>query len=113
MTNLKHMRYVLTENPLTLASVSLFVLFVFVAAFGPLVIPFNPLASDTQAALQPPSVVHWFGTDQLGRDIFSRVVVATRLDFFIALVAVLLSFVVGSIFGSLIDRPQNENSLTK
>lgn len=101
MTNLKHMRYVLTENPLTLASVSLFVLFVFVAAFGPLVIPFNPLASDTQAALQPPSVVHWFGTDQLGRDIFSRVVVATRLDFFIALVAVLLSFVVGSIFGSL------------
>ena len=101
MNSLKHIRYVLTENPITLASVSLFVVFIIIAIFGPALVPFDPLASATQSALQPPSALHWFGTDQLGRDIFSRVIVATRLDFIIALVAVVLSFIVGSVFGAL------------
>jgi peptide/nickel transport system permease protein len=59
----------------------LFVSSLLCALFGPYIVPYDPLASDTSAALQPPSLAHWFGTDQLGRDIFSRVVVATRLDF--------------------------------
>jgi len=49
------------------------------------------LASDTAAALKP-VMAHWFGTDQLGRDIFSRVIVATRLDTFIAVASVVLVF---------------------
>ena len=101
MLSAKHIRYVLTENPVTLVAVSLFAMFIFIAAFGPLLVPFDPLASETRYAMQPPTHLHWFGTDQLGRDIFSRVIVATRLDFFIALVAVVLSFVVGGILGSL------------
>lgn len=101
MTNIQHLRYVLTENPLTLAAVTLFLIFILLAAFGPLLVPFDPLASDTAAALQSPSLQHWFGTDQLGRDLLSRVIMATRLDFFIALVAVILSFVVGSLLGSV------------
>lgn len=101
MVNLKHIRYVLTENPITLISFSLFLVFVVIAIIGPSVVPFDPLASEAKYALQPPSSIHWFGTDQLGRDIFSRVIVATRLDFFIALVAVLLSFVIGSVLGSV------------
>ncbi len=101
MINLKHIRYVLTENPLTLVSFSLFLMFVVIAIIGPSLVPYDPLASETQYALQPPSTLHWFGTDQLGRDIFSRVIVATRLDFFIALVAVLLSFVIGSVLGAV------------
>lgn len=99
--NLKHIRYVLTENPITLFSFSLFLIFVGVAIIGPSLVPFDPLASETQYALQPPSSIHWFGTDQLGRDIFSRVIVATRLDFFIAVVAVMLSFVIGSVLGAV------------
>ena len=51
------------------------------------------------AALKPPSAKHWFGTDQLGRDIFSRVVVATRLDFGIAVASVALVFVMGGLAG--------------
>ena len=101
ITNLKHIQYVLTENPITLGSAILFFLFILTAIFGPLLVPFDPLASDTQNALQAPSTTHWFGTDQLGRDVFSRVVAATRLDLFIALVAVIISFVIGSILGSL------------
>ncbi len=46
-----------------------------------------------------PSLAHWFGTDQLGRDVFSRVIVATRLDFFIAIASVALVFLMGGIAG--------------
>src|SRR3979409_1590994 len=77
-------RYVLGENTVTAFAFGLLVVIVFAALFGPYVVPYDPLASDTAAALKPPSAAHWFGTDQLGRDIFSRVIVATRLDVFIA-----------------------------
>jgi peptide/nickel transport system permease protein len=95
---LRHLRYVATENPVTLGAFLLFMLFVVLAIFGPWLAPFDPLATDTTAALQPPSLRHWFGTDALGRDIFSRIVVATQLDFGIAVAAVFASFVVGASF---------------
>lgn len=76
-------------------------LFVLAALVGPALVPFDPLASDPQGALQPPSWQHWFGTDNLGRDVFSRVVVATRLDLGIAVGAVALSVVAGSAIGAL------------
>ena len=97
----RHFRYVVSENPVTLFAFCLFGMFVFLAFFGPWIVPFDPLASDTSSALQPPSWKHWFGTDNLGRDVFSRVVVATRLDFMIAFSAVAISFVVGSVLGCL------------
>ena len=96
---LKHFRYVLGENPLTAFAFALFFAFVLIALFGPAFAPFNPLQSDTAAAMRAPSRVHWFGTDAVGRDIFSRVLIATRLDFGIAIAAVVLSFVIGSAFG--------------
>ena len=51
---------------------------VFCAIFGPLVVPYDPYADDLLNALLPPSAEHWFGTDQLGRDVFSRVIVGAR-----------------------------------
>jgi len=69
------------------------------ALLGPYIVPFDPLASDTSATLQSPSLRHFFGTDLLGRDIFSRVVVATRLDFVIALASVALVFAMGGFAG--------------
>jgi peptide/nickel transport system permease protein len=91
----RHIRHVLTENPVTLLAATLFGLFVLLALFGPLIVPYDPLASDATAALQPPSWQHWFGTDAIGRDIFSRTIVATRLDLGIAVSAVVLSFAIG------------------
>ncbi|NBC31318.1 MAG: ABC transporter permease subunit [Alphaproteobacteria bacterium] len=98
---LRHARYVVTENPVTLVAFTLFTLLVTAALFGPLLVPYDPLATNTLVALQPPSWDHWFGTDHLGRDVFSRVVVAARLDLAIAVSAVALSFVVGSVIGSI------------
>ena len=91
----QHARHVLSENPVTLAATLLFALFVLTAIVGPWFVPYDPLTTNASAALQPPSAAHWFGTDALGRDIFSRTVVATRLDLGIAVAAVALSFVVG------------------
>ena len=96
---MRHARYVIGENPVTGLAFALFVLIVLVALVGPYVVPIDPLASDTVEALKRPSLHHWFGTDQLGRDIFSRVVVATRLDFGIAVWSVVLVFVMGGLAG--------------
>ena len=95
----KHIKYVLGENPVTLFAFVLFTLFVALALVGPWVAPYDPLVTDTASALQPPSMAHWFGTDSVGRDILSRVIVATRLDFGIAISAVALSFVFGMALG--------------
>jgi peptide/nickel transport system permease protein len=94
-----HVRHVLSDNPVTLLAAALFVGFVVMALVGPWIVPYDPLASNSSVALQPPSADHWFGTDALGRDIFSRVVVATRLDLGIAFAAVAMSFVIGMPMG--------------
>ena len=96
---LRHGRYVLGENPVTGLAFGLFVLLVVLAAAGPWLVPYDPLASNTAEALRPPSHTHWFGTDQLGRDLLSRVVVATRLDLTISICAVMIAFAVGSAAG--------------
>jgi peptide/nickel transport system permease protein len=95
----RHARYVVAENPVTGLAFALFTLIALFALIGPYVVPHDPLASDTTATLHAPSLQHWFGTDQLGRDIFSRVVVATRLDFIIAVTSVALVFAMGGLAG--------------
>ena len=74
-------------------------LLLFIALFAPWIAPFDPLQSDTANALKPPTWRHWFGTDQLGRDILSRVLVATRLDLAIAIASVALVFAIGGLAG--------------
>jgi peptide/nickel transport system permease protein len=95
----RHARHVVSENPVTGFALGLFVFFVLAAALGPSLAPYDPLASNTMLALQPPSAQHWFGTDQIGRDIFSRVLVATRLDLGIAAASVALVFAAGGFAG--------------
>jgi len=99
MSTLSHIRYVLGENPVTLAAAVLFAAFLAMAVLGPGIAPFDPLASDTMRALQAPGWHHWFGTDQLGRDILSRVIVAARVDIGIALASVALVFAAGGLAG--------------
>ena len=97
---LRHARYVMGENIVTFGAFLFFFGLVLFAVFGEAIAPYDPLASNSAIALQAPSGAHWFGTDQLGRDILSRVIVATRLDLGIAVIAVALSFVVGSVLGT-------------
>jgi peptide/nickel transport system permease protein len=75
--------------------------FIITAILGPYLVPYDPLETNAKIALQPPSIEHLFGTDNLGRDVFSRVIVATRLDLTISVLAVLMSFIIGSFLGAL------------
>ena len=100
-STLGHVIYVLRENPITALSFLMFAFFVGSALVGPYLVPYDPLATNAAMALSPPSWDHWFGTDNLGRDVFSRVIVATRLDLAISVSAVALSFVIGSALGAI------------
>ncbi len=93
------LRYTIGENPVTGLAFLLFTFLGVCAILGPSVAPYDPLASDTMAALQAPSGAHWFGTDQIGRDILSRCLVAARLDLGIAAASVALVFLFGGFAG--------------
>jgi peptide/nickel transport system permease protein len=79
----------------------LLALFVLLALFGPIIAPYDPVATNPPSAMQSPSAVHWFGTDQLGRDIFSRTLAATQIDLAMAASAVSASLLIGSLLGAL------------
>lgn len=63
--------------------------------------PYSPIAQDLKRRLEPPSTEHWFGTDNFGRDIYTRVMVAAQLDMQIAFLAILFPFVIGVALGSM------------
>lgn len=67
------------------------------SAFG--LLPYDPIAQDPPARLEPPSAAHWFGTDQFGRDVFSRVAAGVANSALISLVAVAFATVVGTVCG--------------
>lgn len=69
------------------------------ALFGEHFVPYDPLANDILDTLAPPSAEHWFGTDQLGRDVFSRVIVGSRDILTVAPLATLLATVAGTALG--------------
>jgi len=96
-----------------LASIGMVLVAVFVvfALFAPWIAPQNPSNIDLPSRLQPPSGAHWFGTDELGRDIFSRVIYGARISMLVGSSVVagslLLGLVLGSIagyYGGLADR---------
>jgi len=78
---------------------AIIVFWIFCAMFGAYVVPIDPYADDLLNTLQPPSLEHWFGTDQLGRDVFARVIVGARDILTISPVATLLGTVVGTALG--------------
>ena len=97
---LRHAGWVMRGNPVTALAIAGVALLILVAILAPWITPYDPIASSVAEALQPPSAKHLFGTDQLGRDILSRLIMATRLDLAIAASAVLLSFAAGAVIGA-------------
>ena len=105
------LKALLAHNPLAMAGAVLIALFVLCAFFGPLVAPHDPATIELSARLQAPSSLHWFGTDELGRDILSRILYGARISMLVGVSVVsgslLLGIIVGSIagyYGGRIDR---------
>lgn len=97
----QHAAFILRGNPITGIAAIGATLLIAVGIFAPWLAPYDPIASDVANALQAPSAAHWAGTDQLGRDVFSRIIVATQLDLAIAISAVGISFALGAVIGAL------------
>ena len=100
----------LARRPYTLAMLILLALIIVIAIFGPLLAPYNPLKIDVVNETQPPSPAHLFGTDDIGHDIFSRVLAGARYSLEVVVVILSLAIAIGvamgaiaGFFGGLID----------
>ena len=89
------------HNVLSTSGAVLIVVFVAFAIFAPWIAPYNPAHLDLPSRLMPPSSAHWFGTDELGRDILSRVIYGARISMLVGSSVVLASLTLGLIFGSI------------
>jgi peptide/nickel transport system permease protein len=90
-----------TSNRLAMVGLGIVLALVIVAVLAPLIATDSPFAQDLANRLQPPSVAHWFGTDQYGRDIWSRVVHGSRLTLYIVLLVALTAPVAGLAIGTV------------
>ncbi len=82
-------------------AVSFIALVILSAVFAPWIAPFNPYAIDPHAILKPPGIHHIFGTDRIGRDIFSRMIYASRISIEVSLIAVGISTFIGVLIGAI------------
>jgi peptide/nickel transport system permease protein len=89
------------RNPLAAAGVLLVVVFTIFALFAPWLAPHDPASLDLPTRLSTPSNAHWFGTDELGRDIFSRIIYGSRISMLVGSCVVLASLALGLIIGSI------------
>ena len=89
------------HNPLAAAGVVLVVIFLIFALFAPWIAPQDPAAINLPARLETPSHAHWFGTDELGRDILSRIIYGARISMLVGSCVVAASLALGLIIGSI------------
>ena len=89
------------RNKLALFGLSIVILLILVAIFAPFIAPYDPIARVKEDSLQPPGAKYWFGTDILGRDIFSRVIYGSRISLMVGIVAVGISLMIGLTLGAL------------
>jgi peptide/nickel transport system permease protein len=89
------------RNPLALSGAVLVAGLIVIAFGAPLLCPDDPLKQDVIHRLLPPSSAHWFGTDDLGRDVFSRILFGTRISLAVGVIAVAASVLIGTLIGLL------------
>ena len=89
------------RTPAFVAGVVIVGTILLLAILAPLIAPYDPTKQDLQNILQDPSSKHWMGTDQLGRDVWSRMLYAGRVDLRVGFLAVLLPFLIGTTLGAV------------
>jgi peptide/nickel transport system permease protein len=89
------------HNPLATAGAVMVVIFVACALLAPLLAPYDPAFIDLPSRLRGPSAAHWFGTDELGRDVLSRIIYGARISMLVGISVVALSLLGGLIVGSI------------
>ena len=91
----------LRRNPLVFIGGVVVLIWILASAFAPVLAPYGPLTQKVTERLQPPTAAHWFGTDVLGRDIFSRVLYGGRISLPVGFGVVAIALVIGGTIGGL------------
>jgi peptide/nickel transport system permease protein len=92
----------LRRNPLTVAGLLIAAALLLMAAFAPLIAPYDPIAQDlTQRLLPPGTPGHWLGTDDFGRDIWTRIIYGSRITLYIVALVILTAPVAGLLIGTV------------
>jgi len=90
-----------SANRLALLGLAIIIALLLMAAFADLLAPYSPYQGDLRAGLRPPDAEHWFGTDEQGRDILSRIVYGSRLTLYVIVLVAILAAPVGLIVGTV------------
>src|ERR1700693_2661620 len=99
-TSLLDFRHAFFTNKPALAGLIIIFIIFFVGLFAPWVAPDDPSRIDIKQILSPPGPAHWMGTDELGRDVYSRVIWASRVSINVGFVAVGISIAIGTLIGA-------------
>jgi peptide/nickel transport system permease protein len=91
--------YFLRRNPRMIVGGAIVLAWLFLAAFAPIIAPFDPIKVNVIDSLEPPNSTHWLGTDDLGRDVFSRVLWGSRISLSVGLISVSIGLLVGTSLG--------------
>ncbi|MFW2543701.1 ABC transporter permease [Primorskyibacter sp. 2E107] len=89
------------RNPLAMLGAAIIALLVIVALFAPWLAPYSPVGQNLGDRLLPPSAAHWMGTDELGRDILSRIIHGARITLLIVVMVAVISAPLGLIIGAV------------
>lgn len=90
-----------SRNKLAVVGLLIIVGLIATALFAPQIAPYNPVTTDLASRLQPLSSAHWFGTDEMGRDIFSRIVWGSRLTLYVIMLVAIIAAPVGILVGTV------------
>lgn len=101
LTRVRNVIRKLCSTPLGLISVIVVTAFFVVGITGDWIAPYDPIKLDIRAKLQGPTAAHWLGTDQVGRDVFSRLLVGTKVASYLAVTAVSISLTIGIFLGMI------------
>lgn len=100
-SQIKEMWEALRENTAAVAGLFIIVFLFLIAIFGPVIAPYDPNLSDMTKSFIAPNAQHWFGTDQLGRDILSRIIAGARISLTVGISAVAIALTIGVVLGSI------------
>ena len=89
------------KNPLGVVGLVIVVLTIFLAIFADVIAPYSPYQQNITESLNPPSVQHWLGQDDLGRDILSRIIFGARISLLVGFITVSVSAILGSVIGAI------------
>lgn len=91
----------LKKNKVAVFSLACIIVIILIAIFAPLIAPYSPTSADSYNALQGPSSEHWCGTDNLGRDIFSRIIYGSRISLMVGVVCEAIAVPIGAVLGCI------------